>query len=37
VTANQFFVPLIAAGAVRIVVSGDEHRHLARAGGVRAG
>jgi len=37
VTANQFFVPLIAAGAVRIVVSGDEHRHLARAARVRAG
>ncbi len=36
-TANQFFVPLIAAGAVRIVVSGDEHRHLARAARVRAG
>ncbi len=36
-TANQFFVPLIDAGAVRIVVSGGEHRHLARAARVRVG
>jgi 16S rRNA (uracil1498-N3)-methyltransferase len=37
VTANQFFVPLIADGAVRIVLRGGEHRHLARAARVRAG
>jgi len=37
VTANQFFVPAIAGDAVRIVLLGDEHRHLARAARVRAG
>jgi len=37
VTANQFYVPLIAEGATRIVLSGDEHRHLARAARIRAG
>jgi 16S rRNA (uracil1498-N3)-methyltransferase len=37
VTANQFYVPLIAEGAERIVLQGDEHRHLARAARVRAG
>jgi hypothetical protein len=31
VTANQFFVPLIAEDAVRIVLEGAEHRHLAGA------
>ena len=36
-TANQFFVPLIADGAERISLEGDEHRHLARAARVRAG
>ncbi|MGE5742254.1 MAG: RsmE family RNA methyltransferase [Candidatus Aminicenantes bacterium RBG_16_66_30] len=36
-TANQFFVPLIADGAERIVLEGDEHRHLARAARVRPG
>ena len=36
-TANQFFVPLIADGAERISLGGDEHRHLARAARVRAG
>ena len=36
-TANQFFVPVIAAGAARIVLEGPEHRHLARAARVRAG
>jgi 16S rRNA (uracil1498-N3)-methyltransferase len=37
VTANQFFVPLIADGAERISLEGDEHRHLARAARVRSG
>lgn len=36
-TANQFFVPAIAEGAERIVVAGDEHRHLARSARVRPG
>ena len=36
-TANQFYVPLIAEDAERIVLQGDEHRHLARAARVRAG
>ena len=36
-TANQFYVPLIAEDAVRIVLQGDEHRHLAKAARVRAG
>ncbi len=36
-TANQFFVPVIAGDAARIVLQGDEHRHLARAARVRAG
>lgn len=36
-TANQFFVPVLAEGATRIVLVGDEHRHLARAARVRAG
>lgn len=36
-TANQFFVPAIAEGADRIVVAGDEHRHLARSARVRPG
>jgi 16S rRNA (uracil1498-N3)-methyltransferase len=37
VTANQFFVPAIAEGTDRIVVAGDEHRHLARSARVRPG
>jgi 16S rRNA (uracil1498-N3)-methyltransferase len=37
VTANQFYVPLIAEGAERITLDGPEHRHLARAARVRAG
>jgi len=37
VTANQFFVPDIAEGATRIVLEGEEHRHLARAARVRQG
>jgi 16S rRNA (uracil1498-N3)-methyltransferase len=37
VTANQFFVPAIAGGAARLVLEGDEHRHLARSARVRAG
>jgi 16S rRNA (uracil1498-N3)-methyltransferase len=37
VTANQFYVPLIAADADRIVLQGDEHRHLARAARIRVG
>jgi len=37
VTANQFFVPSIAGDAGRLVIEGDEHRHLARAARVRAG
>jgi 16S rRNA U1498 N3-methylase RsmE len=37
VTANQFFIASIAPGAARIILSGDEHRHLARAARVRPG
>jgi len=37
VTANQFFVPHLPEGAARIVLEGEEHRHLARAARVRAG
>jgi 16S rRNA (uracil1498-N3)-methyltransferase len=37
VTANQFYVPLVAAGSERIVLQGEEHRHLAKAARVRAG
>lgn len=36
-TANQFFVPLLPPEAGRIVLRGDEHRHLAKAARVRAG
>ena len=36
-TANQFYVPLIPADADRIVLQGDEHRHLARAARIRVG
>jgi 16S rRNA (uracil1498-N3)-methyltransferase len=36
VTANQFFVPDLAEGATRIVLEGEEHRHLARAARVRS-
>lgn len=36
-TANQFYVPAIPEDADRIVLRGDEHRHLARAARVRAG
>lgn len=36
-TANQFFVPAIAPGAGRIVLRGEEHRHLARSARVRSG
>lgn len=36
-TANQFYVPLIAEDATLIVLVGAEHRHLARAARVRAG
>jgi 16S rRNA (uracil1498-N3)-methyltransferase len=37
VTANQFYVPAIAEGADRIILAGDEHRHLARSARVRPG
>jgi len=37
VTANQFYLPRIAKGADRIVLEGDEHRHLAKAARVKAG
>jgi 16S rRNA (uracil1498-N3)-methyltransferase len=37
VTANQFFVPSIAKGSDRIVLSGGEHRHLSRSARVRPG
>jgi 16S rRNA (uracil1498-N3)-methyltransferase len=37
VTANQFFVPHIPEEGSRLVLDGDEHRHLARAARVRAG
>lgn len=36
-TANQFFVPVIAENASRLVLGGEEHRHLARAARVRPG
>lgn len=36
-TANQFYVPAIAEGADRIVLEGEEHRHLARSARVGAG
>ncbi|MEN6559795.1 MAG: RsmE family RNA methyltransferase [Acidobacteriota bacterium] len=36
-TANQFYVPVIAAGPSRMVLRGGEHRHLAKAARVRAG
>ena len=36
-TANQFFVPVIAENASRLVLRGEEHRHLARAARVRPG
>lgn len=36
-TANQFYVPVIAEDASRIVLRGEEHRHLARVARVRAG
>lgn len=36
-TANQFYVPCIAKDAVRIVLQGEEHRHLAKAARVRPG
>lgn len=36
-TANQFYVPLMAKDAVRIVLEGEEHRHLAKAARVRCG
>lgn len=36
-TANQFFVPHIPEAPSRVVLVGDEHRHLARAARVRAG
>jgi 16S rRNA (uracil1498-N3)-methyltransferase len=37
VTANQFFVPALPEGATRIVLEGEEHRHLARAARIRRG
>jgi 16S rRNA (uracil1498-N3)-methyltransferase len=37
VTANQFFVPRLAEGVSRIVLEGEEHRHLAKAARVRPG
>jgi len=37
VTANQFFVAVIDPDVERIVLRGDEHRHLAKAARVRAG
>lgn len=36
-TANQFFVPRLAEGVSRIVLEGEEHRHLAKAARVRPG
>jgi len=36
-TANQFYVPRIDKDAGRILLEGDEHRHLARSARVRAG
>ncbi len=36
-TANQFFVAVIDPGAWRIVLRGDEHRHLAKAARARVG
>jgi 16S rRNA (uracil1498-N3)-methyltransferase len=37
VTANQFFVSRLAEGVSRIVLVGEEHRHLAKAARVRPG
>jgi 16S rRNA (uracil1498-N3)-methyltransferase len=37
VTANQFYVPAIAKDVARIVLQGEEHRHLAKAARVRSG
>lgn len=36
-TANQFFVPRLGEGVSRIVLEGEEHRHLAKAARVRPG
>jgi 16S rRNA (uracil1498-N3)-methyltransferase len=37
VTANQFYVPRLARDAARVVLQGEEHRHLAKSARVRAG
>lgn len=36
-TASQFYVPRLDEDAARILLEGDEHRHLARSARVRAG
>lgn len=36
-TSNQFFIARLETGSSRVVLRGDEHRHLARAARVRAG
>ena len=36
-TANQFYIPRLDDDAARILLEGDEHRHLARSARVRAG
>lgn len=36
-TANQFYVPRIATDGSRVILEGEEHRHLAKAARVRAG
>lgn len=36
-TANQFYVPRMTREASRVILQGEEHRHLAKAARVRAG
>lgn len=36
-TSNQFFVPHLEEGSSRVVVRGEEHRHLAKVARLRAG
>jgi 16S rRNA (uracil1498-N3)-methyltransferase len=37
VTANQFYLPTIAEDVDRVLLEGEEHRHLAKSARVRAG
>ncbi len=36
-TSNQFYIPRLDPGAVRIVMDGDEHHHLSRVARIRLG